>query len=442
MLEKLKGKKILYGVTGSIATYKSPLIVREFIKSGADVKVIMTESARHFVTELVMENLTRKKVISDMFDLNSQSGGALHIEAAHECDLMLIAPCSATTMGKIANSICDNVLASIAIALPKDIPFVVSPAMDSTMWTHPATQRNYVQIQKDGAYVIEPVEGPLSSGLYGPGRFPEIQDVLNFCANLLGDNKKNEYDVFEKSFETLENSVEKIKFDADLELEKLKVKNSLSHLKDKKVLVNAGPTHEKIDDVRYITNYSTGKMGFAIAEAANNAGADVTLVTGPVNLSCSQEIERINVVSAMDMYEECIKNFPQCDYAILSAAVADFTPEKPMTGKIKKNELNENLSISFSKTKDILYELGQMKRASQYLIGFALETENENEYGKKKLIDKNCDMIVVNSANKPDSGFGGDKNTVTILKKNGYNISLKPMKKEKVAIEILKEVKD
>lgn len=450
MYSNLKGKRIVYGITGSIAAYKSPLIVRELVKAGADVKVIMTPSAQNFVTPMVLENLSRQKVLIDMFDISAQSGGALHIEAAHQCDLMLIAPCSATTLGKLANAICDNALVSISTALPREIPFVVAPAMDSTMWMHPATQRSYRQIQEDGAIVIPPVEGPLSSGLYGPGRFPEISDVVKFIDDVLGKktvpksktiSKEREKELTEKPLETVEETVDKVKFNTELEFEDLKIRQTLTHLKGKNILVNAGPTHERIDAVRYISNYSTGKMGFAIAEAANQAGANVTLVTGPVNLTCSPEIRRIDVVTAYDMYDICIQEFPKNEIAILSAAVADFRPDKYIPGKIKKEQAGNEMQISLTKTKDILKELGNMKRAGQFVVGFALESENEVEYGREKLKAKNSDMIVVNKAGIKNSGFGGDKNTITILKTDGLERTFDAMSKRMCAIEMLRLVK-
>lgn len=440
MYSNLHGKKIVYGITGSIAAYKSTLVIRELIKAGAEVKAVMTPTAANFVTPLVIENLTRQNVLIDMFDINSQTGGALHIDAAHNCDLMMIAPCSATTLGKLANSICDNALVSISIALPSNIPFIVAPSMDSTMWLHPATQRSLEFVKNDGAIIIPPVEGDLSSGLRGPGRFPEISDIVKVINSILGkDDYKRE--IAEKPLETISETVEKNKFDAELELENLKLKQSLSHLSGKKVLINAGPTHERIDAVRYISNYSSGKMGYALAEAALFAGAEVTLVSGPVNLEISSEIDKIDVVSAREMYEKCVEKFPENDIAILSAAVADFTPEKYETGKIKKNEKEDTGLLKLKKTDDILETLGNMKRGGQYLIGFALETENEIEYGREKLQRKNCDMIIVNKANEENSGFGGDMNTITILKSNGMERNYKSMSKKSAAQEILRLAK-
>ncbi len=440
MYSNLNGKKIVYGITGSIAAYKSTLVIRELIKAGAEVKAVMTPTAANFVTPLVIENLTRQNVLIDMFDINSQTGGALHIDAAHNCDLMMIAPCSATTLGKLANSICDNALVSISIALPSNIPFVVAPSMDSTMWQHSATQRSLEFVKNDGAIIIPPVEGDLSSGLRGPGRFPEISDIVKVINSILGkDDYKRE--IAEKPLETVSETVDINKFDAELELEKLKMKQSLSHLNGKKVLINAGPTHEKIDAVRYISNYSSGKMGFALAKAALQAGAEVTLVTGPVNLDSSEEIERIDVISAREMYEKCIEKFPEADIAILSAAVADFTPEKFNSGKIKKDKTDKITELKLKKTDDILQTLGNMKRGAQLLIGFALETENEIQYGKDKLKRKNCDMIVVNKANEANSGFGGDNNTITVLKSNGMERNYKAMSKKSAALEILRLAK-
>lgn len=476
----LKNKKIVLGVTGSIAAYKSPLLVRELVKEGAAVNVVMTPSATNFATPLALENLSKNPVAVGMFDESVQAGGAWHIQLAHWCDLMIIAPCSATTLGKLAHGICDSALVAVATALPGDIPFIVSPAMDSTMWLNPATQRNAMTLENDGAIIIPPEEGELASGITGPGRMPEIDEIMKYISDsfdvetspddpeieITTENKKKDINkaeektgddntievIFEKKKETkktyeqalrealdtpaysLEDAVAKQKWDAELEFTKMKNEKDgavpqTDIFKGKKVLITAGPTYEKIDDVRFIGNYSSGKMGYSLAGVASELGADVTLVSGPVNIKAPKGINVKNVESAEEMYDAVISEFDKSDYAILSAAVADYSPKNRVEGKIKKMDTGNNMSIELKSTKDILASLGKIKNEKQKLIGFALESSNEIENGWKKLQAKNCDMIVVNSANKPQSGFKGDDNTIMMLTTDGKQKNFGPAPK-------------
>lgn len=459
MSYNLKNKKILLGVTGSIAAYKSPLIVRELIKAGAHVNVIMTNAAENFVTRTVLSNLSRNPVVKEMFEASNQDSGAWHIQLAHWCDIMAIAPCSATTLGRIANGICDSALATVTIALPKETPLIIFPAMDSTMWVHPATQRNINIVKQDGAVIVPPEDGELSSGLSGPGRLPEIMTIIekiaenmNITDEKTGDsiiiNINNDAVITDKIIEeavykpvqTLDDIVEKDKWNAELELEKLKLLKELGSLKNKKVLITAGPTIEKIDDVRFISNHSSGKMGYAIAKAAENAGARVTLVSGPVNQEGTPGIKLINVTSADEMFDAVLEEFPDTDIAILAAAVSDYTPVNPIKGKMKKSSIGDFLTLELQTTNDILATLGIEKTEDQLLVGFALESENEIDNAEKKLREKNCDIIVLNYANRENSGFGGDNNTITILDNKGNITDFNAMSKDECAIIILKNI--
>lgn len=466
----LQNKKILLGVCGSIAAYKAPLIVRELIKNNAEVKTILTPSAVEFVSPMVLSNLSRNPVLIKMFDKSHQTTGAWHIHNAHWCDIMMIAPCSAATLGKIANGICDNGLTAVTMALPKNIPLIIAPAMDTTMWLHPATQNNINILKKYGAYIIPPAEGELASGLTGPGRMPEINVIIEFLTNLLYNynyKKQSDYntsidtesdstqslnnklnssiqEITEKPLNSLQDTIEKDKWNVEYEFQELKKKNIIVRTKNKfhkkNVLITAGPTIEKIDDVRFISNFSSGKMGFSIANAFAELGANVTLITGPVTLKEDCRINRINVLSAKEMYETAIKEFPNSHIAVLSAAVSDYTPKEKITGKIKKQEAGEILTINLEATNDILFELGKNKNSNQFLVGFCLESLNEIENGWKKLKEKNCDMMVVNSANKPNSGFQGDNNTITILTKDSKEKSFPTMTKNECAWNIIKEI--
>ena len=418
-----KNKKIIIGITGSIATYKTPILVREFLKLGAEVRVVATQAAKKFVSSLVLENLTRQPVIIDMFDKRMQGQGAWHVELAHWCDAMLIAPCSATTLSKLATGNCDNALSCVAIALPQEKPLILAPAMDFTMYEHPTTQKNILLVKDFGAKIIEPDEGELASGLVGKGRLPEFEILLNATNEILNGSKVNVFNAFSTSKQILKNENN----------------NENNIIKNKKILITAGATQEKIDDVRYISNYSTGKMGYALAKVANLLGAEVTLISGQTAIPKPTVSNFIQITSAEEMFNAVQNNYKNQEIIIMSAAVADFTPTQKISGKIKKQDLQDNYSIHLKKTTDILKWLTSNKQ-NQFIVGFALEAENEIENGKKKMAEKNCDMLVINSASKQDSGFGGDNNTISILSKDGKLKNYEPMSKEKCAENILREI--
>lgn len=445
-MDKLKNKRIIVGVSGSIAAYKSPLLVRELIKAGAHVNVVMTPSAAKFVAPIALTSVSKNPVAMEMFDENLQNGGAWHVQLAHWADLMIIAPASATTLSKLAQGNCDTALACVATAMPRNIPLLIAPAMDFTMWDHPATQRNVEILKSYGAKIIMPESGELASGLVGPGRLPDIPVLIdNIIECFENKAKEKPVDVFASPKETLQDSIDKNKWNAEMELQKLKsqmnVKDSDKFLSGKKVVITAGPTRENIDGVRFIANYSSGKMGYALAKAARNAGAEVVLISGPVSINPPERVKTINVISAEDMYNVAVNEFIDSDIAIMSAAVADYTPAYPQAGKIKKSEQGEALVLELKPTKDILKELGERKKSNQIVLGFALESENELEYGRKKLEQKNCDMIVVNSANKPGSGFAGDDNTITILSKD-QEVKYDRMSKDNCALKILEYIRN
>ncbi|MGA2298204.1 MAG: bifunctional phosphopantothenoylcysteine decarboxylase/phosphopantothenate--cysteine ligase CoaBC [FCB group bacterium] len=406
MTEKLKGKKIVIGITGSISAYKAPNFVRELIKAGAEVRVVMTPSACEFITPLTLECVSQNPVAVDMFPEKSLNESTWHIEMAHWCDAMMIAPCSASTIGKIANGICDTALVTVAIALPEGTPLIIAPAMDYSMWLSKATQNNIKILENYGYVIIPPEEGELASGLTGPGRLPENDILINYLIDTLYSKENLSY----------------------------------RFLDGKKVLITAGPTYEKIDDVRFIANYSSGKMGFSLAKEAQKAGADVVLVSGPVMLQTPDGVRRIDVESADEMYDVVCEEFQNTDIALLAAAVADFTPISPFSGKIKKIQVGDRLTLELQSTNDILATLGTLKTEKQKLVGFALESSNDIENGFMKLKQKNCDMIIVNSAVKPRSGFRGDDNTITILTSNGLSESFPAMSKDKCSQIILKKV--
>lgn len=367
--------KILYGICGSISAYKAPWVVRELIRLGAEVRVIMTPDACRFVTPLVMQNISKNPVVIEAFDSQHQENGSWHVHWARWADQVLVAPCSATTMGKLAHGIADNALTLALLSLPRGTPLRLCPAMDPDMWHHPSTQRNLSRLQADGALILPPEEGELASGLSGSGRLPEPLPIAQW--------------VFARG-----------------------------NLKGKTVLITAGPTREPIDGVRYISNHSSGKMGYAIASEAQARGARVVLVSGPVSLPAPPGVEMVRVETARQMLEACQQHYHEADIMIKSAAVADFTPTQVATGKLKKEQLGQDWSIALEKTGDILAWLGEHKRPGQLLVGFALEIQNAEANARAKLERKNCDLIVLNEANQPDSGFGGDNNTITIIGRN------------------------
>ncbi|HKO82506.1 MAG TPA: bifunctional phosphopantothenoylcysteine decarboxylase/phosphopantothenate--cysteine ligase CoaBC [Chitinophagaceae bacterium] len=391
----MEGKKILIGITGSIAAYKTIYLVRLLIKAGAEVKVIMTPSAKDFVSSLTLSTLSRNTVLTDLFD---EQSWANHVMLGRWADIMLIAPLSCNTLSKMAHGQCDNLL--LATYLSATCPVIVAPAMDEDMWHHPATKQNLHQLQSFGNTIIPVDKGELASGLYGDGRMAEPEQIVQFINN------------------------------------NFFLRHSLT---GKKALVTAGPTYEAIDPVRFIGNHSSGKMGIAIAKELYRRGAEVSLILGPVTSNFSVNgIHLIRVTSANEMYNACHEIFEQTDITIMAAAVADYMPVAKADQKIKKNDSGLNLELT--KTKDILKSLGEKKKTGQILVGFALETVNEKQYALEKLQKKNADMIVLNSLNDTGAGFGHETNKITIFQKNGKEIHFDTKSKEDVAKDIVDTV--
>lgn len=388
----LQGKKILLGITGSIAAYKSIYLVRLLVKAGAEVKVIITPSAKDFVSPLTLSTLSRHPVLTDLFDGQSWSN---HVMLGRWADVMVIAPLSCNTLAKMANGQCDNLL--LAVYLSATCPVVVVPAMDEDMWHHPSTKENIRKLASFGNKIIPVEKGDLASGLHGDGRMAEPEKIIDFINT--------------NFFLTRQ-------------------------LVDKKAIVTAGPTYEPIDPVRFIGNHSSGKMGLAIAKELHNRGAEVTLIMGPSQLNFSSNgISLINVTTAEEMYAATHEIFDKADIAVMAAAVADYSPAVKAGEKIKKNE--EKLSIELSKTKDILKSLGEKKRAGQVLVGFALETNNEKENALDKLRTKKADMIILNSLRDAGAGFGYDTNKITIFDKGGQEFGFATKTKDETAKDIV-----
>ncbi len=394
----LNGKKILLGISGGIAAYKTASLVRLFIKAGAHVQVIMTPASKDFITPLTLSTLSKKPVFSNFYETeNDNEIWNNHVELGLWADFMVVAPATANTLSKMTNGICDNLV--IATYLSAKCPVYFAPAMDLDMYKHPSTLACFAKLESYGNTIIPAEIGELASGLSGKGRMAEPENILRFL-------------------------------EADLE-RKLP-------LKGLKVLVTAGPTFEAIDPVRFIGNHSTGKMGFAIAESAANFGASVILVSGPTHLKIENNlVQTLRVESAQEMYDACHQYFENVDVVIAAAAVADYKPKHTMLHKIKKNAADFTLELE--KTKDILASFGQNK-SNQFLIGFALETENEIENAKLKIQKKNLDLIVLNSLQDEGAGFGKPTNKVTFIDKN-FNIDSMPLKsKEDVAIDIINKI--
>lgn len=390
----LKGKKILLGITGSIAAYKTATLVRNLIKSGVEVKIIMTPSAIEFVAPLTLSTLSKNEVL---YTIAEQDSWANHVMLGRWADLMVIAPLTCNTLAKMSNGICDNLL--MAVYLSATCPIVVAPAMDEDMWLHPSTKFNIKKIKSYGNHLIPVEHGELASGLIGPGRMAEPEKIVDWIESF-----------FKKS----------------------------NQLSGKKVLITAGPTYESIDPVRFISNHSTGKMGFALANECILRGAAVTLISGPVTIPIPDKVIHIPVTTAAEMYEFCTVEFENADIAILSAAVADYTVKNPAENKIKKTATL--LTIELEKTRDILKTLGERKKGNQLLIGFALETNNEIANATSKLVSKNADYIVLNSMNDKGAGFGKDTNKITIFTKNGDTISFETKSKSEVANDIIETI--
>jgi phosphopantothenoylcysteine decarboxylase/phosphopantothenate--cysteine ligase len=376
----LKGKKIVLGITGSIAAYKACLIVRLLMKQGAEVQVVITDAGKQFITPVTLSALTGKPVVSEFFTANDGTWHS-HVDLGLWADAMLIAPCTASSLGKMVHGIADNML--ITTYLSMKAPVFVAPAMDLDMYAHPSTQGNIERLKQVGNIIIEPQSGFLASGLEGKGRMEEPENIVA---------------TLEKYFEGEDNGSSC---------------TAQGQLAGKKVLITAGPTYEKIDPVRFIGNYSSGKMGFALAEECSRRGADVVLVAGPVGIQCSAGITRINVESADEMHAACIKAFAQSDAAILCAAVADFKPSDVVAQKIKRK--GNKLTLELTSTPDIAAALGREKQSNQVLVGFALETDNEETNALKKLKSKNLDFIVLNSLRNEGTCFGTDNNKVDII---------------------------
>ena len=376
----LKGKKIVLGITGSIAAYKACLIVRLLMKQGAEVQVVITDAGKQFITPVTLSALTGKPVVSEFFTANDGTWHS-HVDLGLWADAMLIAPCTASSLGKMVHGIADNML--ITTYLSMKAPVFVAPAMDLDMYAHPSTQGNIERLKQVGNIIIEPQAGFLASGLEGKGRMEEPENIVA---------------TLEKYFEDEDNG---------------RTCTAQGQLAGKKVLITAGPTYEKIDPVRFIGNYSSGKMGFALAEECSRRGADVVLVAGPVSLQCSAAIRRIDVESADAMHAACIKAFAQSDAAILCAAVADFKPSDVVAQKIKRE--GNKLTLELTSTPDIAAALGREKQSNQVLVGFALETDNEETNALKKLKSKNLDFIVLNSLRNEGTCFGTDNNKVDII---------------------------
>ena len=370
-MDILSGKHIVLGVTGSIAAYKAAYLVRLLIKKGAEVQVVMTPAAKEFITPLTMSTLTRKPVVSEFFDRRDGSWNS-HVDLGQWADAMLIAPCTASTLGKMAGGVADNMLATTYFSMKA--PVFIAPAMDLDMYRHPVTQRNIETLRSIGNIFIEPAEGELASQLVGKGRMQEPEVIVAALEEYFG---------------------------------------AQSQLSKKKILITAGPTYEAIDPVRFIGNWSTGKMGFALAEECAARGADVTLIAGPVSLkTVNPGIHRIDITSAQQMYEEAMKHFPESDAAILCAAVADFTPVEKATSKIKRKG---EITLTLKPNPDIAASLGAIKRPDQRMVGFALETDDEQSNAQGKLERKNLDFIVLNSLRDQGAGFGYDTNKVTLI---------------------------
>lgn len=389
----LEGKHIVLGITGSIAAYKACLIARLLIKAGAEVQVVITPSGKEFITPLTLSTLTQKPVISEFFTRADGSWHS-HVDLGLWADAMLVAPATASTIGKMAHGIADNML--ITTYLSMKAPVFVAPAMDLDMYAHPTTQQNLQKLQREGVHIVEPGSGFLASGLEGKGRMEDPEEIVSTLDAFF--SKKQE-------------------------------------LAGKRVLITAGPTYERLDPVRFIGNYSSGKMGFAIAEECAHRGADVTLVCGPVQLKTHHPaIKRIDVESAAQMCKAAKEAFAHADVAILSAAVADFTPQSCADQKIKRE--GDELVLRLSPTQDIAAELGRAKRPNQRMVGFALETNDEVVHAQDKLKRKNLDFIVMNSLNDPGAGFCHDTNKITIIDHEGATSYPLKTKKE-VAADIV-----
>ncbi len=400
----LNGKKIILGVTGSIAAYKSAILIRLLVKEKAEIKVIMTRLAREFISPLTLATLSKNPILVDFF--NPENGEwNNHVKLGLWADAMLIAPATANTMAKMANGIADNLL--LTTYLSAKCPVFIAPAMDTDMYNHPATKANIQTLKKNGNIVLQAASGDLASGLEGEGRLQEPETIVKEL---------------------------KIYFKSNSSKKKLQDK-----LINRRILITAGPTQEPLDPVRYVSNYSSGKMGYHIAEELANIGAKVTLISGPTAITLNHpNIEIINVTTADEMYRQSKNRYKNADGALLVAAVSDYKPKKVSGKKIKSS--NNNFLMEFEKTVDIAQELGEIKNKSQFLAGFALESENEIENARNKMVQKNFDFIVLNSLRDVGAGFQHETNKISILDKNNNKTDFQLKSKKEVAIDIINKI--
>ncbi len=435
----LSGKHIVLGITGSIAAYKSCLIIRALVKRGAEVQVVITPAGKEFITPITLSALSRHPVISDFF---SQRDGTWHshVDLGLWADAMLIAPCTASSLGKMAHGVADNMLVTTYLSMKA--PVFIAPAMDLDMYQHPSTQANINTLKGYGNRFVEPTSGFLASGLEGKGRMQEpdliVEELERFFADSLKETtQEGDQDQEETTQEdTLdqEETTQKGAQDQEKMTQEAAQKEKMLPLAGKRILITAGPTYERIDPVRFIGNFSSGKMGFSIAEECRRRGAEVTLVAGPTALQCDAAIRRVNVESAQEMYEACLPVFDTADAAILSAAVADFTPEQKAESKIKREA--DDLVLRLRPTHDIAKALGQRKRPGQRLVCFALETNDEEANARGKLERKNADFVVLNSTRIPGTTFNADDNQIAVVTREGVRSYPKKSKQE-VASDII-----
>ena len=399
----LEGKKIVLGITGSIAAYKSCLLIRELIKKGAEVQVVITPAGKEFITPITLSALTHKPVVCEFFSQRDGTWNS-HVDLGLWADAMVIAPCTAASLGKMANGVADNML--ITTYLSMKAPVFIAPAMDLDMYKHPSTQKNLETLRGYGNHIIEPANGFLASGLEGKGRMEEPENIVQSLEYFFSESITSKY-------------------------------AERGDLQGKTILITAGPTYERLDPVRFIGNYSSGKMGFALAEDCLQRGAKVILIAGPVSLTCSAAIERIDVESCNEMYDATVREYPKCDAAILCAAVADFRRQQIANHKIKRE--GDNLTLTLIPTQDIAATIGKMKSEKQRLVVFALETNEEERNARKKLERKKADFIVLNSTRNPGTTFQSDDNQITIISKDRKKVYDKKPKAE-VARDIINEL--
>lgn len=435
----LSGKHIVLGITGSIAAYKSCLIIRALVKRGAEVQVVITPAGKEFITPITLSALSRHPVISDFF---SQRDGTWHshVDLGLWADAMLIAPCTASSLGKMAHGVADNMLVTTYLSMKA--PVFIAPAMDLDMYQHPSTQANINTLKGYGNRFVEPTSGFLASGLEGKGRMQEpdliVEELERFFADSLKETTQEGAQGQEETTQEdpldQEKTTQKGAQDQEKMTQEAAQKEKMLPLAGKHILITAGPTYERIDPVRFIGNFSSGKMGFSIAEECRRRGAEVTLVAGPTALQCDAAIRRVNVESAQEMYEACLPAFDTADAAILSAAVADFTPEQKADSKIKREA--DDLVLRLRPTHDIAKTLGQRKRPGQRLVCFALETNDEEAYARGKLERKNADFVVLNSTRIPGTTFNADDNQIAVVTREGVRSYPKKSKQE-VASDII-----